>query len=142
VTPLRLTAALLLLLALAACGGASGDVPPQAAEPTTTQATTTEDAEATAEVTYEYHDEYGHGHCSVAELADGGEVVVCIAPTDKGTRIACFTREEAQSTRNAKGLLRLDRQGDVEKQEGWPAECADALAVVAPGTGASGAGGY
>ena len=140
-TPLRLTAALLLLLALAACGGSSGDVPP-AAEPATNEGTTTEEAEVAAEVTYEYHDEFGHGHCYVTALGDGEEVVVCIAPTDAGSRIACFTREEAQSTRNAKGLLRLDRQGEVKKQEEWPAECADALAVAAPGTDASGAGGY
>ena len=140
-TPLRLTAVLLLVLALAACGGASGDVPP-AAEPATTAATTTEDAEAAAEVTYEYHDEYGHGHCYVTALGDGEEVVVCLAPTDTGSRIACFTREEAQSTRNAKGLLRLNREGEVKEQEEWPAECADALAVAAPGTAASGAGGY
>lgn len=141
-TPLRLTAALLLLLALAACGGASGDVPPAAEPATTTQVTTTEEAEAAAEVTYEYHDEYGHGHCYVTARGDGEEVVVCIAPTDTGSRIACFTREEAQTTRNAKGLLRLNRQGEVKEQEEWPAECAEALAVAAPGTGASGAGGY
>ena len=125
---------------LAGCGG---EADPPAAEPAaTTEETTTEEAEAAAEVTYEYHDEFGHGHCYLTALGNGEEVVVCIAPTDAGSRIACFTREEAQSTRNAKGLLRLDRQGEVKKQEEWPAECADALAVAAPGTDASGAGGY
>lgn len=125
---------------LAGCGG---EADPPAAEPAATTAeTTTEEAEAAAEVTYEYHDEFGHGHCYLTALGDGEEVVICVAPTDAGSRIACFTREEAQSTRNAKGLLRLDRQGEVKKREEWPAECADALAVAAPGTDASGAGGY
>jgi hypothetical protein len=118
----------------AGCGGGADDVPP-AAE---TAATTTE---AAAVVTYEYHDEYGHGHCSVTELAAGEEVVVCIAPTDRGTRIACFTREEAQSSRNAMGLLRLNRAGEVAAQEGWPAECAEGLEAVDPSAAAA-AGGY
>lgn len=140
VTPPRLLLTCVLLLVLAACGGEADDVPPAAQA--TTQPAAEATTEAAAEVTYEYHDEFGHGHCYLTALGDGEEVVVCIAPTDAGSRIACFTREEAQSTRNAKGLLRLDRQGEVKKQEEWPAECADALAVAAPGTDASGAGGY
>ena len=111
-----------------ACGGGVDDVPP-AAETTT---------EAAASVTYEYHDEFGHGHCSVTELAAGGEVVVCIAATDRGSRIACFTREEAAGSRNAMGLLRLNRAGEVAEQQEWPAECAEALEVVDPNATATG----
>lgn len=120
---------------LAACG--SDDAPP-AAEPETTAAETT--TEATARVAYEYHDEFGHGHCSVTELAAGDEVVVCIAPSDRGSRIACFTREEAAGSRNAMGLLRLNRAGEVAEQDEWPDECAEALEAVDPA--ASGASGY
>ena len=133
-TPPRILIAALLLLAVG-CG--STDDAPRAEEPAPTAATTTE-AEAAARVTYEYHDEFGHGHCSVTELAAEEEVVICIAPTDRGTRVACFTREEARTTRNALGLLRLSRSGEVEKQEAWPDECAEAFAVVGPGAG----GGY
>jgi hypothetical protein len=139
VSPPRQLLACLAVLAAAGCGGGADDVPP-AAEP----AATTTEPEATASVSYEYHDEFGHGHCSVTELADGGEVVVCLAPTDRGTRIACFTREEAASSRNAMGLIRLNRAGEVAEQEEWPAECAEALEVVDPvaGSAAGSSGGY
>ena len=138
-SPPRQLLACLAVLAAAGCGGGADDVPP-AAEP----AATTTEAEATARVSYEYHDEFGHGHCSVTELADGGEVVVCIAPTDRGTRIACFTREEAASSRNAMGLIRLNRAGEVAEREEWPAECGEALEAVDPdaGSAAGGSGGY
>jgi len=121
---------------LPGCGGADEASAP--AE-TTTAGTTTTGPEAS--VTYQYHDEFGHGHCSVTELAAGDEVVLCVAPTDGGTRIACFTREEASSSRNAMGLLRLNRAGEVAKQEGWPGECAEGLEAVDPSAGAA-AGGY
>ena len=113
-------------------------MPPAAQRATTAEATT---AEPQARVTYEYHDEYGHGHCYVTEVAAAEEVVVCIAPTDRGARIACFTREEAQGSRNAKGLLRVNRGGEVTAQEEWPAECGEALAVVDPNAGAATNGG-
>jgi hypothetical protein len=121
---------------LAGCGGAEDASAP--AETTTAETTTTEPQ---ASVTYEYHDEYGHGHCSVTELAAGDEVVLCVAATDGGTRIACFTREEASGSRNAMGLLRLTRAGEVAEQEEWPDECAEGLEVVDPSAGAA-VGGY
>ena len=124
-----------LAVLLTGCGAEEASGP---AESTSAETTT---AEPEASVTYEYHDEYGHGHCSVTELGAGDEVVLCLAASDGGTRIACFTREEAASSRNAMGLLRLNRAGEVVKQEGWPGECAEGLEAVDPSAGAA-AGGY
>ncbi len=120
--PPRPFLAVLGVLVVSACGGGADDVPP-AAETT---------AQPAAAVSYEYHDAFGPGHCSGTELAGGGEVVVCIAPTDRGTRVACFTREQAAGSRNHMGLLRLNRAGEVVDREAWPDDCAEAYAVVDP----------
>lgn len=113
---------------LAACAGAGES------DPTSAQATAQETTETEARVTYEYHDEFGHGHCAVTELASAGDVVLCVARADRETRIACFTREEAAGSRKAMGLLRVNGAGEVTERDDWPAECAEALEAVAPGS--------